>query len=382
MQVPVRVAEAFRPSVAPGTILAVAYSTVVLVATPFLIQDIVDVYGVGLGQAALVSVCQLGGFVIGSFVAGRHFDPRPRILRTALLLAFLANGLSATVPPWGVLLGARVVSGLALGLITWFAWSQAFGSSEKTSDIAVIGPLIGVVAAPVLAVTVERGGLQALFVLLSVLALAPLPWSGRSVTTVVERSIQQRRTKAVPAAKVILWALFAFTLGGSAVFQFVVVLAHDELDMSTSMISLAFSLNALVGIPAARWTLERRGHPGLWMAATGAMACVVSFAWSPWTFAVAIVVWGFTFWMALPGAYAVLAERSAYPEQRAGDAQALMAAGRVVGPLVGGVAFETLGNQVFGVIALIIIAGAGVAIFSVSRNTSFRVPKPGLEPRG
>ena len=378
MQVPLRVAEAIRPSVAAGTILAVAYSTIVLVATPFLIRDVVEVYDVGLGQAALVSVFQLTGFVVGSFTAGRLFDPRPSIVRAALILAFVSNAVCATVPPWGVFLGARAVSGLALGLITWFAWSQAFGSSDKTSDIAVIGPLIGVVAAPVLAVAVEQGGLEALFVVLALLALVPLPWSGTSVTSVVERTTQQRRTKAVPAAKVILWALFAFTLGGSAVFQFVVVLAHDELDMSTSMISLAFSLNALAGIPAARWTLERRGHPGPWMAATGAMAWVVSLAWSPWTFAGAIVVWGFTFWMAMPGAYAVLAARSAYPEQRAGDAQALMAAGRVVGPLVGGIAFETFGNEAFGVIAFVIIAGAGAAIYSVSRDPALRMSKPGL----
>ena len=40
--------------------------------------------------------------------------------------------------------------------------------------------------------------------------------------------------------------------------------------------------------------------------------------------------------MGIPGVYSLLAERSHYPDERAGDAQAIMAAGRVVGPLMGG----------------------------------------------
>ena len=38
--------------------------------------------------------------------------------------------------------------------------------------------------------------------------------------------------------------------------------------------------------------------------------------------------------MAVPGSYTLLAERSRFPTERAGDAQAAMAFGRALGPLV------------------------------------------------
>jgi DHA1 family inner membrane transport protein len=55
---------------------------------------------------------------------------------------------------------------------------------------------------------------------------------------------------------------------------------------------------------------------------------------------IAMPLWGFAFWMGIPGAFSLLAERSAYPEERAGDAQSIMALGRVFGPLIGGILYE------------------------------------------
>jgi len=198
--------------------------------------------------------------------------------------------------------------------------------------------------------------------LLAGLAVVPLFWIRDSDVSAVARSKKDRRSKAVPAARVLLGALFLFTLGGSGVFQFVVVVGAGELGLTTATMSIAFSLNALAGIPAARWPLDRRGIPGPWMVATACMALTVGLAWSPWLFGAAIVIWGFTFWMAIPGVFAVLAEKSAYPEQRAGDAQAIMAAGRVVGPLLGGLVLEAFGNEVFGVLGFITMASAGLAV--------------------
>ncbi len=352
------------------------YSTVVLVSTPFLIPGVIDDYNVSLGTASLVSVCQLGGFVVGSFFAGRGLQPKASILRISLVLSVVANLVSAAVPTWPLLLGARSVSGLALGLIAWFGWSQAFGSSAKSADIAVVGPLIGVVAAPALAIAVEMGGLRALFLMLAGLAVVPLFWIRESDVSAVARSKTARRSKAVPAARVLLGALFLFTLGGSGVFQFVIVVGAAELGLTTATMSIAFSLNALAGIPAARWPLDRRGIPGPWMVATACMALTVGMAWSPWLFGAAIVIWGFTFWMAIPGVFAVLAAKSAYPEQRAGDAQAIMAAGRVVGPLLGGLVLEAFGNEVFGVLGFVTMASAGLAVTLIRL---FAEPRADLE---
>ncbi len=75
---------------------------------------------------------------------------------------------------------------------------------------------------------------------------------------------------------------------------------------------------------------------------------------------VVLCVWGVAFWMAVPGSYTLLAERSRFPTERAGDAQAAMAFGRALGPLVAGALvaggeYATLGWVGGG---LLLVAGA------------------------
>lgn len=75
---------------------------------------------------------------------------------------------------------------------------------------------------------------------------------------------------------------------------------------------------------------------------------------------VVLCLWGAAFWMAVPGSYTLLAERSRFPTERAGDAQAAMAFGRALGPLVAGALvaggeYATLGWVGGG---LLVVAGA------------------------
>lgn len=80
-------------------------------------------------------------------------------------------------------------------------------------------------------------------------------------------------------------------------------------------------------------------------------------------FAVSLTIWGFAFWMAIPSAFLVLAERSANPGDRAGDAQAIMAGGRVIGPLVGGVVLDGAGSTALGVVGGgMMLAAAGAVL--------------------
>jgi DHA1 family inner membrane transport protein len=78
----------------------------------------------------------------------------------------------------------------------------------------------------------------------------------------------------------------------------------------------------------------------------------------------AMVGWGFVFFMGIPAAFTLLAERSNFPEERAGDAQAVMAAGRVFGPLLGGALYASGSTGTLGVVSATIIAfGAGLLIY-------------------
>jgi DHA1 family inner membrane transport protein len=157
-----------------------------------------------------------------------------------------------------------------------------------------------------------------------------------------------------------LAALIVLSVGGSAVFIFTSAAAQAIHGLSPITMSWALSLNAIAGVAATR-RIARRRTAGLWLVATAASALVVGLVDSAPLFFLALTVWGFAFWMAVPAIFKLLADRSLNPSERMGDAQASMAAGRVLGPIVGGIA---LGAGQFGRLSIVgsavILTAAGV----------------------
>ncbi len=359
MQSPVRLVYLLRPAVGIGILLAVGFGVLAFVSTPFLLPEITDHYGIGLGVASLIGVAQLGGFVIATWAAGRWLQPREKVFVAGVGMAAFANLVSAALPVFGLLVALRLLSGLALGLLAWYGWVQAFGDSRRMSDVTVSGPVVGVVAAPMVSTLLDAGGPRIVFLVLAGVSLLPLVFGYRSQV----RELPQRgtRNRAMPAARVLLICLGLFTLGGSSVFVYAVVLGTGEPNLSVSMIATGFSLNAVVAIPAAGWKSLRQ-LPSLPMAATAICALLMTTAGSDWLFLAALIVWGFFFWLAVPGVFEVLASRSRYPEERVGDAQSVMAAGRAGGPLLGGLLIDSAGAVILGVVGagLMVIAAAGV----------------------
>ena len=378
LQLPLRLIYLLRPSVGPGLLLAVGLSGFVLGSTPFLIDLVADHYGVGLALASLIGVGQLAGFVVGSWGSGRWLSPRRRMFVGALFLAVVANLVSSLLPPFAVLVVLRFASGLAMGLITWFAWVQVFGEDEGTGDLAVMGPITGIISAPLIALFAVGGGPSAVFALLGTMAIVPLLFN-RGTGAADRVPSRTSRSKPIPVALVLLGALGLFTFGGSAVVQYAVVLGADNAGMSASAVSLVFSANAVAGIPAAKWPW-RRGWPGPWLAGAATCALILALAASPLVFAAAFVFWGFAFWMAIPGVFSVLASRSAHPADRAGDAQAVMAGGRVIGPLVGGLVLDNLGTTALGLVGGGLMLSAAVVIFAVRSFLPPLKPSPAPTP--
>ncbi len=375
MQVPVRLTALVRPSVPVGVLLASGFSAVVLSATPFLLDLVSDHYRLGRSTAALIGASQLSGFMVGSWGAGRWLRPRRRFFVAALVAAMVANLGSALLPPFAALVALRLVSGVALGVLTWLAWVRVFGEKRGMADIAVMGPLTGVFAGPLIAVVGGSSGAAGLFGLLGVCAVIPLLRNrDATINGTDAMPTDRRRTRPVPAAAVILIALGLFTLGGSAVFSHAVVLGTERTGLSIGVIGMLFSGNAIASIPATRWPWSR-GWPGPWIAATGICAVVLATATSPMVFGAAVVLWGFFFWMATPAAFTVLAERSAHPGDRAGDAQAVMAGGRVVGPLLGGLVLDRLGTTELGLVGGSIMVAAASVVFVVRAVAEPRPPK-------
>ena len=374
MQSPVRLVYLLRPTVKVGILLAVGFSVLAFVSTPFLLPEIVDHYGISLGVASMIGVFQLGGFVIGSWGAGRFLQPRDRVFVLALMASAVANLASAALPAFAVLVPLRLVNGVALGLLAWYGWVQAFGDDRRMGDVAVAGPVVGVAAAPLVSLLLQGGGMRLVFGVLAGVSLVPLAFGYRSAVTELPRP--RVRHRAVPVARVLLVCLGLFTLGGSAVFIYAVVLGTGAPGLSVTLVAIGFSLNAVVAIPGARLR-SIRSIPSLWMAATAVCAIVVATADVPWLFLGAIVVWGFFFWAALPGVFEVLANRSRYPEERVGDAQALMAAGRAGGPLLGGLLIDSAGATVLGMVGGALMLAAAIGVLAANRRPTPREPLTG-----
>ncbi|MFP5321554.1 MAG: MFS transporter [Acidimicrobiia bacterium] len=374
LSAPVRMLAAVRPSEHPGLLLSTAYGTAVLSVAPFLLPALADEYGIGLGLASFATSAQLLGFVAGSFGAGRYLLPRGRILFLALLASFVAHALSALLPPFAVLVALRVASGVALGVITWFSWSLVFGDERRMSEIAVVGPVVGITTAPIAAALVERWGAPGIFTALAVTAAVPAAFTRHSghlrSEMLAPRTPRTKKTRhlATPDATRILVVLGLMTLGGSSVFTYGTVIAQDQTSLSLSAISFAYSANAVAAIPSARWT-GRRGIGGLWIASCGVCAVVMGAVPLGIAFIAAITFWGFAFWMGVPAAYSLLAARSRFPEERAGDAQAVMAAGRVLGPLAGGALLDAATPTVLGLVGGTVTVAAGLGLASIERRS-------------
>ena len=366
LQAPLRLIAAARPSVPAALLVSIATSTAVFAATPFLLPAIADEFDVAVGTAGLTSTAQLGGFVIASWIGGRFLRPVRRVFLVGTLLGVVANLGSAAAPTFEVFTALRVVSGLSLGLAAWIAWQAAFGDEGKIGDVAVVGPLVGVIAAPLVTLLLHSAGLRWLFVILAAVTALPLLFT-RQVPRVDRLRPHRTRHAATRAAKAILVAMCALTLGGSSVFIYAAAIGEDLDGLSPLTVSLLFSGNALASIPAARWT-GRRGPAGLWFFMTAMCALTIAVSRTGLFFGAALVGWGFVFFMGVPAAFNLLAARSNFPEERAGDAQAVMALGRVFGPLVGGALYATGSTGTLGIAAATIMSFGAVLLLYVDRR--------------
>jgi DHA1 family inner membrane transport protein len=299
-------------------------------ATPFLIPEIAVRYGIGRGDAGLYSVVQVGAFALTTVVVPRLMQPSVRVFRTALAVLVLANLASIVAPGFIALLATRAVTGGAAGMITWLGWAAAMETRRSLAVMSAVGPMAALVAAPVLGLLI---GLGDAVVFIS-LAVAVLPVLLMSLPEFEQRPRPGERSGS-RSNRVLLVALFLLTCAGASLFVYQAVVAVDILGMSPFAASLGFSLNAAAGFVGARLAGRHR-RPGIWLATAGPAALISVLGGSVFWFYLGLMWWGFAFWMGLPGVLEMLAARSLRPDERAGDAQALMAFGRSIGPGVGG----------------------------------------------
>ncbi|GMQ98333.1 MAG: hypothetical protein BMS9Abin17_0841 [Acidimicrobiia bacterium] len=371
MQTPTRIAYGGRSGAPVGLIAATAAVTTMFVATPFLVSAIAERYDVTEGTVGAISVAQVGAFAAANFILPRLFRPSGRSLRLAAVAMLVLNVLSM-MPSWfPVLIGLRVVAGGAAGAMTWLTWTNAMKRSSSMAAIASTGPVVALIAAPLLALAASQGdrvvyGILAIVTIPAVFLFVPLT-GNRRARGVISGSKSNR---------LLLATLGALTFFGSALFINLAVVARDVHNLSPLTTSIAFSLNAAGGLLGARLSI-RHVYPG-WFMLTIGPAVLLTVMGPTFGFFLGMAWWGFAFWMAVPGILQMLVDRSLEPSERAGDGQGLMALGRALGPAMGGYFVDAGGLTTLAVISGLGITASGGVVIGVKQG---RETLPPTDPR-
>jgi predicted MFS family arabinose efflux permease len=371
MQTPTRIAYGGRSGAPLALIAATAAVTAMFSATPFLIPSVALRYGVSEGAVGAISIAQVGAFAAANFLLPRLFRPSGKVLRYSAMILVVLN-VASIFPSWyPALVGIRLIAGFAAGAMTWLTWTNAMSRKQSMAAVASTGPVVALVAAPIMALLAAQGD-QYIYALLAAVAVPAsilfAPVHGK------------RRARGVISGsrsnRLLLGALGALTFFGSALFINQAVVAREIHGLAPLATSIAFSLNAAGGLLGARLSVKHK-FPGWFMVSIGPAALLTVLGPTPFFF-LGMFWWGFAFWMAVPGVLQMLVDRSLEPSERAGDGQGLMALGRAFGPAMGGyfVDANLLGG--LAIMSGIGISASGLTVVGVKQG---RETLPPSDPR-
>ncbi len=349
---PIRQALSVRTGLNPGLLVGAASVSALFSLTPLVLPEFIRVFDVGVGVVGWASSVQIACFALAAFLGGRFLPASNRLFRFALVLLVLANVLAAIAPSFGLFLATRVLSGTAAGVVNWLAWRQASRVPGQMGSVAMVGPATAAIASLVLGFLVDRFGHPVAYGAISLVPLMALaiPVAIQPAGP-VGRNVSRSRSNIV-----LIVAMGIITMFGSAIFLFAALYLGPDRGGSPSLLAWALAGNAAFGILGARHQM-RSG--GTWFLATGISALVLGLVPIAWVGVVAMLAWGLFFWFAVPAVLGLVEDFSDRPGERSGDIQAVMAAGRVVGPLLGGSLLGSGDPTVLGG-----IAGAGIAVGS------------------
>lgn len=359
MFAPVRQPLSLRPGFSTGLLASAAVVSVMFAATTFLLPAFAAEFGISTARTGLYSSVQVASFALASFGAGRFLRTSRALLVSATAIFAVANFLSAMAPGFTELLAMRVVAGVSAGTINWIAWAEASRRPAAMGRVAAIGPVAAAAGSVAFAPLLTTFGYRSVFVLLAGLGLVSLALPAEVARSArVGRQVSDSRSN-----RVLLVAAAALTLFGSAGFIYTGVKLAG-LGAPTWVLSLAMTGNAIAGIGGTRF-VARRAWP--WLLAIAAAMIAATALPIVWLSVLGLWVWGFAFWMAVPRVLRLLEERSDRPGERTGDAQGLMAIGRIAGPAVGGGLEAAGGFALLGAVTSLGVVGVAAATASVER---------------
>lgn len=346
---PIRQVLAVRKGLTPGLLVGAASVSAMFAATPLLIPELITDLDVPVQAVGLISSVQVAFFALASFLGGRLLSGSRRLLRGALLAAVAANLLSAVAPTFTLLLAIRAVAGTAAGIVNWLAWRHASQHPKVMGTVASIGPATAAVASVLFGWIIFTSGYPGAYVALGVLPLLAvlLPNSVDGAPKV------GREVSPSGSNRLLLLALGVMTLFGSSLFIYSGVYVGVGRGAPEWLLAWALAANAVAGIIGARFPMRSGGS---WFLVTALAALVMGTAGNVWVAATGMVLWGLFFWFSIPAVLLLIEDYSDRAGERSGDAQATMAVGRVIGPLLGGALLATSDLRVLG-----FVAGGGMA---------------------
>jgi len=369
---PTRLWYSFKARQDVGLLAAAVSVAVLFSATPFLLPVIADEYSISLGQSGFLSTAQVAGFALTAFVAGRTLRTRRRYLVLGSVVATVANLASIPVNEFWSLVAVRVIAGAAAGLLVWLAWANAMRASSALRNVASIGPLSVLIAAPILSALARSWGSDAVFLAIAVASWPPALLPARFAGVKAERS----RMSPSRSNVLLVITLGVITMAGSSLFVFGAAIGVDRLGMNATVVSLAYSANAFAGLMAARRLASDRLR-AVWVAGVAASAVAVAFGGSGALFFAGLTIWGFCFWMATPNILRSVAGWSLVPDERIGDAQSTMAVGRAAGPAIAAVLVSSDSFTALGVFSITGLVLSALAIWRVEIYRRSHEPPPG-----
>lgn len=346
--------------------------------------------GLGAGDALLgfiVAVSTISGLVLKpvvGFAADRWGHRRLLLIGTLLFVG--VPGLYVLVDSPGELVAVRLVHGLATAIygpvtVAWVAGLAARRTAERLGWFGMArtaGYVVGPAAGGVLLGVLPPSGIYLVIGLVSALALVPVLWLGAGPATAwpvrpgVGRQVGDAlraagRAPAIAVAAGLQGTLFVATYALKTFLPLHAVAVGLGAAWAGTLMSLQagvqMGLNPLGGWLADRW--GRRVAVAVGLVVVGAALMAVPWLFG-WALPVAFVLAGAGEAVLAPATAAWIAEQ-VEPSHRAagmGLAQALQNAGKVLGPVVGGVlvAASDFAGAMAVLGGVLVVGGAVVAV--------------------
>ncbi|MET9224661.1 MFS transporter [Lentzea sp. NPDC003310] len=313
--------------------------------------------------------------------------PRKHVLVALVLTFAVTNLVIAASPSYGVILGARVVSGAATGvmwsLVAVYAMRLAPpGRSGRALAIAMAGTPIGfALGVPAGTALGELVGWRWSFAAMAAIAVPLLVWVVLAVPAIASEPARTTRA-SLPLLRLTLVMVFAYSLGHNVLYTYIgpvlTRLAQDSL-LSTAL--LVFGCGAVCGTFLVGSTVDRnpRAVLGFCPVLTAAGMVLLAVSDDVATTLAACALWGVAFGGAPTAFQSVTALIAGRDADRAQSLTIAAWNGAVAGgAVVGGVVLDTAAP------ALTCVAAAlmGVAFWAAVRQPAVRgATRPAGSPR-